>query len=129
MTNNVTRGLVRGRAGIFREMPDISRSGALPGRENLSRIEDVPRIERLFDGAHEAHAVAVLQVHELGLAVADAVLAGAGAVQRDGAAHQTLVQHFRLRQFRRTGRIDAEAEVEVAVTDVADRRDEERCRL
>src|SRR5687768_3390522 len=100
-----------------------------PDGQDLSRIEDVLRIERLFDGAHEAHAVAVLKVHELGLAVADAVLAGAGAVQGDGAADQTLVERFSLRQLRRAVWVDAHAEVEITVADMADSRDEERRRL
>src|SRR3954453_20503737 len=57
--------------------------------QDLARIEDVLRIERLLNHPHETHALAVLKVHELGLAIANAVLAGAGAFQGDGAADQT----------------------------------------
>src|SRR5262245_13045633 len=49
-------------------------------RQYLPRIHDVQRIERLLDPAHDREPGAVLLLHEADLALADAVLAGAGAV-------------------------------------------------
>src|SRR6516225_9941295 len=54
--------------------------------ENLARIHDVQRIERAFDRTHDIERrLAVLGRHILHFALADAVLAGAGAVHRQRA--------------------------------------------
>ena len=51
--------------------------------DDLAGIHDVQRIERPLDGAHgRKRRLAVLGRHILHLALADAVLAGAGAVHR-----------------------------------------------
>src|ERR1700730_13908768 len=47
--------------------------------QDLARVHDVVRVERLLDGAHQRHRLAVLLVQKLDLAHADSVLAGAGA--------------------------------------------------
>src|SRR5260370_42514454 len=57
--------------------------------ENLSRVHDVVGVDRTLDGAHQVERRSEL-VLEIGhLALADAVLAGTGAVHGDGAGHQS----------------------------------------
>ena len=49
--------------------------------DDLARIEDVERVERPFDRAHGSErGLAVLGLEIFHLALADAVLAGAGSV-------------------------------------------------
>src|SRR5258706_2362518 len=95
-------------------------------RNDLSWVENVMRVERLLDRAHHFDPLAVLEPHEFLLAAADAVLAGAGALHLDRAANEPVVQRLRFGHFRGTRWIDAEAELEIAVTDMADGGDEER---
>ncbi len=56
------------------------------------------------------------------LAVADAVLAGAGSLSGDRAPHQAVVEVDGALQLVRVVRVDEDREVEVAVADVADDR-------
>jgi nucleoside-diphosphate-sugar epimerase len=87
--------------------------------EDLARVHDVVRVQRLLDGAHHRHrAGAGLVAQEAHLVQAHAVLAGAGAFQasaRAPAARSALGQ----RVLRVVG-VDQVAEVEVAVAHVAD---------
>src|SRR6266702_6428866 len=59
---------------------------------DLARVHDVVGVERLLDEAHDAERLAVLRLEEIDLAVADAVLAGAGAFERECAGDQTGVE-------------------------------------
>src|SRR5450631_4643484 len=87
--------------------------------QDLPRIHDVVRVERLLDGAHQRHRLAVLLVQELDLAHADAVLAGAGAAHRQRPRHHAIVQRLGARQVGRIVGIDHHGEMEVAVADMA----------
>ena len=61
--------------------------------ENLAGIEDVERVERALDRAHGVERrLAVLGQEIFHLALADAVLAGAGAVHRQRALDQPFEQ-------------------------------------
>ena len=63
---------------------------------------------------------------ELHLAQSDAVLAGAGAVHGQRAHDQAIVQALGFLEFLRIVAVDQEAQMEIAVADVADqRRDQE----
>ena len=56
-----------------------------PGRKILPGFMMFLRIDRLLDRPHDVEPVAVLDGEIFHLALADAVLAGAGAVHLDGA--------------------------------------------
>src|SRR5690606_13571850 len=64
--------------------------GSLRQRDDLPRIHDVQRIERTLDLAHDVQTRAELRLQVLHLALADAVLPGAGAVHRDSALGKAL---------------------------------------
>src|SRR5438876_635328 len=51
---------------------------------DLAGVHDIERVESLFDGTHHLQRRPVLGGHEVQLADADAVLAGAGAVHVEG---------------------------------------------
>src|SRR3979490_2858957 len=126
----------RARAMLFRaqaepnpialaEIAALGGTSATPDRsvdrpQDLPRFHDVVGVERLLDGAHQRHRLAVLLVKKLDLAHADAVLAGAGAAQRQSARHHAVVQPLGARQVGRVVRIDHHGEMEVAVADMAD---------
>ena len=50
--------------------------------EDFARIHNVVGVDRLLDRTHDAHSVAVLGDQKVYLAATDAVLTGAGAVER-----------------------------------------------
>src|SRR3954469_16150331 len=66
----------------------------------------------------------MLKLHELSLAGADAVLAGAGAVHRNRALDEAFVEGFSFGHLRRIRGIDAKTHVKVAISHMADRGDE-----
>src|SRR5258708_6788565 len=90
--------------------------------EDLSRVHDVFGVDRLLDRVHYAHRLAVLGDQEIDLAAADAVLAGAGAVERQRAMDQPLVEALRLRHLSWVVRIEHEADVKIAVACMANDR-------
>src|SRR6185437_11446174 len=59
---------------------------------DLARVHDVVGVEGLLDQAHDAERFAVLGLQEVDLAIADAVLAGAGALHGEGAGDQAGVE-------------------------------------
>ena len=63
---------------------------------------------------------------EVDLAVADAVLAGAGAAHRERAHHEAVIDLAGDRELLRLVRVDDVDEVEVAVADVAHDRCHQR---
>src|SRR5262249_26733487 len=71
-----------------------------------------------LESAHHAHRLAVLGDQGIDLAAADAVLAGAGAVEGQRPMDQSLVQSLHLRSLLRVVWIEHDDEVEIAVTDV-----------
>ena len=75
---------------------------------------------------HHVDRLAVLGFERRDLAVADAVLAGAGAAHRQRARDHPLVVVVDLRQLGLAGRIDQVDDVEVAVAGMADQADRER---
>ena len=84
-------------------------SATIPG------VHDVQGIESALDLPHHLEAGAKLRLKVLHLALADTVLAGAGAIHGDGALSKTLKEGFDLRAvswFERRGGM------EVAVTDM-----------
>ena len=93
------------------------------GARDLAGVEDVVGVERVLDRAHEAHAGgAVLELEIAGLAVADAVLAGARAAGVQRAAHDAVVELHAARDVGGVVAIDQQRDVEVAVADVAQDR-------
>ena len=80
-------------------------------------------VERVLDGAHHAHTRrAVLELEVAGLAVADAVLAGARAAVLERPAHDAVVELHAARDVGGVVAIDEQRDVEVAVADVAEDR-------
>ena len=76
--------------------------------------------------AHRPHRNgAVLGLEIADLAVADAVLAGAGAAERERLVDHAPVHRLGARHLGRVVEIDQEDQVEVAVADVADQRREQ----
>src|SRR5690349_12746923 len=88
--------------------------------DDLSRVHDVVRVERALQRAHHRDGIAVLGDEEIHFAVADAVLAGAGAVHGDGTLHHAVIEATRLGQLLGLGRIENEGEMKIAVADMAD---------
>ncbi len=76
-------------------------------------------INRLLDDAHEVHRVAVLLPQVIDLAGADAVFAGAGAIQRNSLLYHLLVDGRHFCQFLGVGGINGEDDVIVAISDMA----------
>jgi hypothetical protein len=67
--------------------------GSQAATRDLARVEEVLRVERRLERTHELeHHRAVLELEELRLAVAHAVLAAARAAERDRAPHEPLVE-------------------------------------
>src|SRR5690349_11900320 len=95
------------------------------GRHHLAGVEDIQWIERGFSRPHEIDRAAVLKLHGVDLARADTVFAGAGAIEGYRPADEPVVDLMRLGQFGGARRIDDETEVEVAIADMSNRRDEE----
>src|SRR5262249_53530825 len=94
--------------------------------EDLARVHDVVGIERELQLPHHRDAVAMLGRKEIQLAVADPVLAGAGAAEAQRAQHHALVDALRLGHLGGILRIDDEGDVEVAVADMAHDRSHQR---
>ena len=89
--------------------------------DDLAGVHDVERIERVFDRAHAVERrLAALGFQVFHLALADAVLAGAGAVHRQRPLHQAFEEQLHARDFRLVVEIDQNADVEIAVADVTD---------
>src|SRR5262245_22075430 len=108
----------------------IGRSPDWPLRwKDLARIENAQRVERGLDGAHDGEAVAKLGLQVLGLALADAVLAGAGALHPDGALGQPVQERLDRGHLLRVGAIEHGLGVEVAVPGMAGDRGTEDQRL
>src|SRR3546814_2248118 len=57
-------------------------------RQQLAGVEAAVGVEGLLDRAHDRDRGAMHGIHEVDLAVADAVLAGAGPLHRDRTEHQ-----------------------------------------
>src|SRR5712692_9127249 len=84
-------------------------------RHDLSRIHDAVRIERTLDRGHGRERGRTQFTREVfHLALADTVLAGAGAVHGERAFDQPLAQRFRGLEFGRVGHVDQQAEVKIA---------------
>src|SRR3982074_1042705 len=108
-----------GKAGCRPAIPAASEN------ENLSRVHDVVGVDRTFDGAHQVERRSEL-VLEIGhLALADAVLAGTGAVHGDGAGRQSIGKC--LHPFHLVGVVAVEhhGDMEIAVADMTHDRPEQ----
>src|ERR1035437_2717117 len=90
---------------------------------HLAGIHSVVRIERALDRAHDVQRGAMLGLEELHLAVADAVLAGAGAPHRERPHDHPLVEPARFLELGGRGGIQHVDQMKVAVARVADERD------
>src|ERR1700676_2758654 len=96
---------------------------ALPRRNDLSGIEDVLRIERLFDRAHGVDRLTPkLGLEVFLLALADAMLAGAGAAHRLRPLDQPVHELLSARHFGGIIDVAQQRAVEIAVTDMTDNR-------
>ena len=67
-------------SSFLRSSPHFQYSYCLHA-EDFARVHNVVGVDRRLDCAHHAHRLAMLGDQEVDLAVADAVLAGAGAVE------------------------------------------------
>ena len=91
--------------------------------DDLAGIQDVQRIVGALDARHQFDRVgAMLLDEEVHLVQADAVLAGAGAVDGERARDDALVQALGLLELVRLCRVGEDRAVEVAVADVAEDR-------
>src|SRR5947209_3105164 len=98
---------------------------ASAGADDLAGVHDVPRIDRLLDRAHEVEPSPMLDAEILHLALADAVLARAGAVHADGPKVEAPDELVGALDLARILHVDHDRQVEIAVADVTDdRRDE-----
>ena len=124
--NAAPLGSASGPAG--QRQPGLAGSGLTVASPSRLRADDLPWVHQVvgvegsLDGAHEVDPVAVLCVEELNLAVADAVLSGAGAVHGDGAGDQALIERRGARDFVRIVRVEHHVDMEVAIADMADDR-------
>ena len=80
------------------------------------------RIERGLDRPHHIDGLAELIGEIIDLAEPDAVLAGAGAVHRDGAGDHAGLKRLGALGLIRLGRVDQDQHMEIAVADMADDR-------
>ena len=62
--------------------------------KDLTRIQQPFGIDQVFDLAHQVIAAAVLELHKLEFADADAVLPGAGTAQLHRAGHNLSIDIF-----------------------------------
>jgi hypothetical protein len=99
------------------------------GRQDLAGIHDAERVEGLLDGAHDAEAVAELGLQIFRFALADAVLAGAGAFHADGARREPLQEGLHRLHVLRVRPVHHRLGVEVAVTGVTGDRCDQPERL
>jgi len=96
---------------------------SLDGAPTSSQIDDfagvhaVVGVEGALEGAHDFESFAVLGLHVLLLAEADAVLAGAGAAHGDGAFDEAAGEGFGLGGLRRQEETE---DVKISVAHVAD---------
>src|SRR3546814_1724610 len=91
-----------GGGGSRRERDDTSNRS-----HDLAGVQQSLRIESLLDRAHDGHGLGAVFLFEIAdLAVADAVLAGAGAAHGQGAADEAVVDLAGDAQFGRVVRVD-----------------------
>src|SRR3954447_10566793 len=101
--------------------PIQARGCELGGRQYLSRIEDILRIERLLQRAHRVDGFRPEFSHEVFLlALPDAVLAGAGAAHGLRALHQPMHEFFAARHLFAVVDVAQQRAMEIAVADVTD---------
>src|SRR5215472_11204641 len=99
---------------------------SLAERDDLARIENVERIERVLERTHRGkRRLAVLGFQVLHLALADAVLAGAGAIHGERALDQPFQQTFGARNFVGVGEVDHQRQMKITVADMAENRRDE----
>src|ERR1700722_15243352 len=115
-----------------KEIPSRARTapGASSGVEHLARIEQVLRVERGFDAAHEVNRDrSMLLFHIFALLLADPVFPGAGAAHGDGAMGEAGGERVRGLDLRLVLHVDQRGHVKIAVADMADDRRDERALL
>src|SRR5262249_30931797 len=105
----------KARRAIFFSEPDQIMELSVDRADDLARVHDVVGVERLLDGAHQRHRLAVLLVEELDLAQAHTVLAGAGAAERQRPCDEPVVQRIGALEVGRVVGIDHHGEMEVAI--------------
>src|SRR5436853_5863175 len=90
---------------------------------DLSGIEDILRVERLFQGAHGVECLrAKLGLQIFLLALADAMLAGTGAAHGLGALDQAMHELLAARHLLPVIDVAEQRAVEIAVADMPDNR-------
>src|SRR5262249_27969953 len=90
--------------------------------DDLAGIHDVPRIDRLLDRAHEVEPSPMLDTEIFHLALADAMLASAGAIHADGTQIKSPDEFVGALDFARVFHVDHDREMEVAVADMTEHR-------
>src|SRR5262245_55000743 len=93
--------------------------------KNLSRIHNPLRIHRSLDRLHRGDCVCMLDAERGDLADADAVLAGAGAAEREGMRDERVGESLGFGELLGAIGIDAVHHVKVAVAHVTDERADE----
>src|SRR5580658_10090615 len=119
--------IARFTAGVWTAFGAIMCRPRLRSKINdLAGIHDVERIERALDRAHRRkRRLAVLGQQIFHLALADAMLAGAGAVHGQRTLDQALRQRLRASDLVGVVHVDEQRQMEVAVADMADDRRQE----
>src|SRR4051812_26887957 len=101
--------------------PTIPMTGLSRPADNLPGIQDIQRVPSHLEPAHQIDGgVSELLVEQRDLVHADAVLAGACSVHREGAAHDPLIEALGLLHLGRIARVGDDDAVEVAVSHVAE---------
>src|SRR5258708_29049251 len=100
-------------------LASVARSG---WAVDLAGILDVPRIDRLLDRAHEVEPSPMLDAEILHLALADAVLAGAGAVHADGPKIEPSDEFAGTLDLAGILHVDHDRQMEIAVADMTEDR-------
>ena len=108
-----------------RVAPQLIRPLLIPAQVRASD-RDVLRVEHSLDETHDGHGLAELLLQIATFARTDPMLAGAGPVERQRALDESLMEGARLRDLINVGGVDENKEVEIAVSDMADERRQER---
>src|SRR5215469_4202748 len=88
--------------------------------KDLSRVHDVVRIDRTLDLAHQIERRPEFVFEIIHLALADAMLAGTGAVHGDRPQGQAVAERLHARHIVRVVAIEQHRDVEIAVADMAE---------
>ena len=89
---------------------------------HFTGVHQIMRIERQFDGAHDAYRFAMFGLQKADFTVANAMFAGACAVHGQGAQDQALVKRLAAGDFIGVIRVKDQQGMEISIPDMADDR-------